>query len=256
MGEILAVVSGDLEPWALGLVLAAAFLTGVFHTYSGFAGGALLSVVLAPILGIAAIVPVLAIGLVVSATSRMWVFRRHLDIPRFLNVMVPAVPGIIAGAVIYTGLSAAAIAILLGAVLLSSAALRRRLASKGRPVTRTGLAVAGSAFGFLSGMTLGAGMILIPFLIGAGLQRERLAAVVAGIGFSLNLTKSAVFIATASIDTHLAALGLAIGLCTIPGTWLGYRLLRATSMRLHTFFVESLVLAAGLGFVAHGLFTL
>ncbi len=74
----------------LGLIVAAAFGTAVFHSVAGFAGGLLLSICLAPILGIKAVVPVVAVAVMISHSTRVYVFRHAIDWPAYRAIMVTA----------------------------------------------------------------------------------------------------------------------------------------------------------------------
>ena len=99
------------------IVLAAAFFTSILHTVSGFAGGVVLAVLIAPIVGVEAIVPLMAVVLLISATSRLWAFRRAVNWRIYRQVMVTGLPCIAIGAVIYGYLPGQAISGLLGASL-------------------------------------------------------------------------------------------------------------------------------------------
>ena len=61
-------------------IAACAFLTACFHSISGYAGGLILAICLTPVLGVKAIVPVLAMSLLISHTSRAWAFRKGLSL--------------------------------------------------------------------------------------------------------------------------------------------------------------------------------
>jgi uncharacterized membrane protein YfcA len=252
MDGLYELLVGDLAPWQFAFVLLAAFATGAFHTLSGFGGGLVLSIIIAPVIGVEAVVPVMALALIISAISRVWVFRKEIDHPTLATIMIPALPGIVSGAVLYGYMPPWLISIVLGIFLLFVVAIRRPLQKRGIRVGTLGLGAVGALFGLLSGATIGGGMVLAPFLIGRGLVKERLAALFAAVGLILNLTKTSVFLSTAQLDLHLTLLGVALGLSTIPGTYLGYGILRRTSVRVHTGFVEALVLAAGVGFVWFG----
>lgn len=237
----------------LAYLLAAAFATAVFHTVGGFAGGVLLALAIAPAIEVRLIVPLLSICLVIGAISRMAVFRRELDVRTYGLIMAPALPGIVAGSLLYTRLSEDAVSIVLGVFLLATVALQRTLASRGIAVPRSGLAAAGAVFGLLSGLTIGAGILLAPFLIGRGILRERLAAVFAAVALAMNFTKSTVFLSAGTLPADLAVVGIAMGVCTIPGTLLGRAILYRTPVRVHSAFVEGLVLAAAVLFLWNGL---
>ena len=99
------------------LVVLAAFGTALFHAISGFAGGLILSVCLAPILGVKAVIPVVSVAMVISNSNRLWLFREAVDWRVYRAVMITALPGIIIGALIYVYLPVEIIAVLLGASL-------------------------------------------------------------------------------------------------------------------------------------------
>lgn len=249
----LSCLQGYLSFSEIVLLLAAALVSGLFHTLSGFAGGMLLSLLIAPIVGVAAVVPILSISLVISAISRAWIFRKLVDWTIFLQIMVPALPGIVVGAFIYGHLDSCTISTLLGFFLVGSTVWRRAFIDQGKPVGSVGLGVAGAVFGAVSGITIGGGMLLAPFLLGRGLRREYLAAIFAVIGLTLNFTKSAVFLGTQTLTTQYAVLGVVLGLSTLPGTLLGMAILKRTSIRVHTWWVELLVVIGGIGFVWNGI---
>lgn len=232
--------------WLLGVGLS----TAVLHTLCGFGGGILLSVLIAPVVGVAGIVPVMTVALLISASTRLWVFRRAIDWRVFRAIMFTGLPAIIAGAVIYGFLHPRAVAGLLGGFLLVSVLLRRTLERhKFRPSGPT-FPMLGTIFGLLSGSTVGAGMILVPFLVGAGIVGQRLAAMFAAIGFTMNIAKTLVFASSSVLDWQYAFIGVAVGASTLPGTYAGYWLLRRTSVRIHTLLIEIIIIAAGCMFLA------
>jgi uncharacterized membrane protein YfcA len=44
-----------------------------------------------------------------------------------------------------------------------------------------------------------------------------------------------------------------MGLCTVPGTWVGAWLVRRTSIRLHSIFLEALIILGGVSLIWGGL---
>lgn len=232
--------------WAeLLLVLAAAFSTSILHTVSGFAGGIVLGVLIAPIVGIEAIVPLMSVVLLISATSRLWAFRRAVNWRIYRQVMVTGLPCIAIGAVIYGYLPGRAISGLLGGFLIVTVLARRSLERRKIEVGPAGFMSMGVVFGLLSGSTIGAGLLLIPLYLGAGLAGESLVAMIASVGFTMNVTKTLVFAGSTILDWETLLLGLMIGACTIPGTYSGYWIVRKTPVRVHTMLVEALVILGG-----------
>ena len=79
---------GQLDWLTLVLVAIAAFATALFHSVSGFAGALLLSVCLAPLIGVRAVVPVVALAMVISNSNRIILFRQQVDWAAYRAIMV------------------------------------------------------------------------------------------------------------------------------------------------------------------------
>lgn len=238
----------------LVLVAIAAFGTALFHSVAGFAGALLLSVCLAPLIGVKEVVPVVALAMIISNTNRTLLFRRQINWRAYAAIMITGLPGIIFGAVVYLYLSVKAVAIVLGCFLLVSIPLRRILKKHNFNVGLRGLSAAGVVYGLVSGTVFGGGMILGPFFLGAGIIGEGLVGLVAALGLTLNITKTIVFGAGELLDSRLISLGLVVGLCTIPGGLLGKLIVKNSKVQVHTLVVESLMFAGGCYFLYQGIF--
>lgn len=248
----------DLTVWALVYIAVCALLSATFHSVSGYAGGLILAICLAPVLGVKAIVPVMALSLLISHTTRVWAFRGGFQWPIYRDVMITALPGVVLGAAVYSLLPMGGIALVLGLFLLGSAPLRRLMQHLEITVGRKSLMAAGVPFGVLSGAAIGAGMILAPFFLAAGLAGEALLGTMAAVAFTVNMVKSAVFSGFAVLTMELAIVGAAVGACTVPGNLLGRWIVRNTSIRVHIALVEAVVAVGGLYFlwIAAGEFSL
>lgn len=240
---------GDLSTGALVYLGACAFLSAVFHSVSGYAGGLILAICMAPVIGVKAVVPVLAMSLLVSHTSRVWAFRKGFQWPIYRDVMITGLPGIILGASIYSLLPIAWVAVVLGLFLLASAPLRRVMQRLDVQVGRKSLMAAGVPFGLLSGAAIGAGMILAPFFLAAGLAGEALLGTMSAVAFTVNVLKTSVFSGFSVLNADLALLGAGIGACAVPGNLLGRWIVRNTPIRVHIALVEAVVAAGGLYFL-------
>ena len=111
------------------------------------------------------------------------------------------------------------------------------------------MALAGIPYGIVSGSTFGAAVMLVPFLIGAGLVGEIMIGTVAVLGFSLNVTKTIVFGMSPLLTNELMVTGILVGLCTIPGAFVGRWLVRNTSVRVHAQFMEIFIACGGILFL-------
>lgn len=244
---------GQLDWLTLVLVALSAFATALFHSVAGFAGALLLSVCLAPLIGVKEVVPVVALAMIISNTNRTLLFRRQINWPAYAAIIVTAFPGIVLGAVVYLHLSVKAVALVLGSFLLITIPLRRVLKKRNYKVGLGGLSAAGVVYGLISGTVFGGGMVLGPFFLGAGIVGESLVGLVAALGLTLNITKTVVFGAGELLDARLVSLGLVVGVFTIPGGILGKLIVRNSKVTVHTLVVETLMFFGGCYFIYQGL---
>ena len=238
-------IFGDLQPATLLYLVLGAYFSAVFHSVAVFGGGLILSIMLAPVIGIKAVVPVIAVSLLVSHTSRVWAFGRGFTWPVYRNLMTTAFPGIIVGAVVYSYLPTSAIAALMGVFLIWTVPMRRLMVRQNVSVGRRTIMAVGVPFGMLSGSTVGAGLILAPFMLAVGLAGEALMGTMAVVALTVNVTKAAVFGGFSVLDPGLAMAGFLVGLCTIPGNLTGRWIVRRTAIRVHIVVVETVILAGG-----------
>lgn len=242
-------IFGELSPASLLYVVLGAYLSAAFHSVAVFGGGLILSILLAPVIGIKAVVPVIAVSLLVSHSSRVWAFRKGFTWNVYRDLMLTAFPGIIVGAVVYAYLPTEAIALLMGVFLIATIPLRRLLHKRNVSVGKRTIMGVGVPFGVLSGSTVGAGLILAPFMLAVGLAGEALLGTMAAVALTVNVTKSVVFGGFAVLDPGLALAGFLVGLCTIPGNLTGRWIVRRTGLRVHILVVEAVIVIGGCYFI-------
>lgn len=231
----------------------AAFVTAILHSVGGFAGALMMAIAIAPAIGVKLSVPIVAVAMIVSHGSRAWLLRKAVDWPTLRTVFFCALPFIVIGAVFYVELSERLVALFLAFMLLTTLPLRRVLKGKSITVPRAGLAAIAVPYGFLSGASFGVGLILGPFLLGAGLAGEALIATIAVNGLLLNVIKTVAFGLSPLLTSETFAIGIGLGLCTIPGHFLGRIVLRRTPIRIHTLFLEAFMLLGAVYFLIRGL---
>jgi len=245
---------GQLDGLTLVLVALAAFATALFHSVAGFAGALLLSVCLAPLIGVRAVVPVVALAMIISNVNRIWLFRSHVNWRAYGAIMITGFPGIVFGAVVYLYLSVKAIAFVMGCFLIISIVLRRIFKKRNYSVGLGGLSAVGVVYGVVSGTVFGGGLILGPFFLGAGIVGQGLVGTVAALGLTLNVTKTLVFGVGDLLNQEMIALGVIVGLCTIPGGLLGKWIMKRSDIEVHTIIVEVLMFAGGCYFIYQGMY--
>jgi len=244
---------GDVAILDLAVIALAAFVAGTCSGMTGFGGGLLLPPILAPILGVLHVVPVLSFAMLITNVHRLALYRKHANWKLIGIVLVTIVPAVVLGTSIYLGMPPDAIAIVLGGFLSLSIPVGRFFARRRVRLGPAGLALAGGGFGIISGTTPGAGMLMVPVLLGAGLVGEAFLATDASISIAVNLTKAAIFNQLGGLPLGLLGIGLVIGACTVPGNYLARWILRRTSVRLHTRALEIIVLIGGLSLLARPL---
>ena len=234
------------------LAALAALLSSIFQSISGFAGALMLAIFIAPIFGVKESVPLTASAMLISGCIRVWVFRQFVPIKPFLTVMTVALPLIILSAHFYLRLDPKGAALILGVFLLCSTPLRMMLNKLRVNISIRGLAIAAIPYGLLSGSTFGAGLILAPFMIGAGITKERLVAMVGALALGLNLSKTLVFGSSPLMGSEMLILGLSIGLFTLPGPFIGRWILKNTDVKIHSRFLDVFVFLSSLYFLYVG----
>lgn len=247
------VALGDLSAFDLLVIAVSAFAAGTCSGMTGFGGGLLLPPILAPIIGVQHVVPVLSFSMLMTNAHRLWLYRKHADLKLTGALLATLVPAVVIGATIYLALPAQVISIVLGCFLLLSIPIGRLLARRKLRLGTMGVSIAGGAFGIISGTTPGAGMLMVPVLLGAGLVGEAFLATDASISIAVNLTKAVMFNRLGGLPLDLLTIGLVIGLCTVPGNYAARWILRRTSLRLHARLLEIIVLIGGLSLLARPL---
>ena len=239
----------DLGAAQFLLIGAVAFAASILGGLAGYGTGLVLPIFLAPAVGVANVVPVMAVAMILNNGSRVAAFWRDIQWPHVRRILLFGLPACVAGAYGYTLLEARAVALLLGLFFIAVVPLRRWLARAGWQLGARGVAVAGAGFGFVNGAMTGAGLLLISTLMAAGVQGAALIATDAIVSVIMGLAKVALFGGFARLDLQLGVAGLLIGLCTAPGAFVARWLLARIPLKVHTAMMEIVVLAGGAGFL-------
>lgn len=232
----------DASLLQLALVCFVAFSAAVLSGLSGFGAGLILPVFLSPLIGIANVIPVMAVVASLNNGGRVVAFWRDVEWVHVRQVLAFGLPACIAGAYGYTLLSSRWIGFLLGAFLLASIPLRRVLGRIKFRSTRPGERTAGAVFGFVNGGMVGTGVILISILMSAGVHGTALIGTNAVVSAVMGVAKVALFSGAAILSLELAATGLLVGLCTVPGAFVARRLMDHIPARIHAWVMELVVL--------------
>src|SRR3989304_1254651 len=148
----------DISIAQLVLVAGVALIASIVGGVSGYGTGALMPLVLVPLVGAEPVVPIIAISALFTNTSRLTAFVRYADWRRAAIVLAASVPTCVLGAWGYTHLSGAGAALVIGAMLVLSVPLRRLLKYHGVKFGDGGPAV--GACRSVAGLVIGAMLVL------------------------------------------------------------------------------------------------
>jgi uncharacterized membrane protein YfcA len=235
----------------LGLIAGMALIASVVGGFAGYGTGALMPLVLVPIVGAEPVVPILSLSALFTNTSRAAAFRHLLDWRRALIVLVAAIPTCALGAWGYTLLSGKGAAFVIGAMLIASVPLRRLLRRHGLTLSNRGLAAASFGWGPLAGGTVGAGIILLSLLMATGLEGAAVVATDAVISIGIGVTKLAIFGLAGAVNATVIAVALLIGAVAFPGAFLARSLLAHLPLHLHTALLDAVVMGGGIVMVVN-----
>lgn len=244
---------GDVTPLQALLLLAAAFAAAFVGGMSGFGTGLIVTLFIAPIVGAKAVIPVLSVFMTFTNASRVWFFRKGISWQTIALVALPAIPATMLGAMLYVRIESKWIQVLLGLILILAIPLRRWLEGKKVRPGPLALVLFGASFGFASSLMIGTGILIIPLLLGTGLAGGALLGTDAAIAMLVNLARSLMFGKLDALTVPLFILAVAMGVMTIPGTWAARWLVDRTELRIHTLFIEALIILGGLSMMVSAL---
>jgi uncharacterized membrane protein YfcA len=235
----------DISLAQLVLIAGTALLTSLIGGIAGYGTGALMPLVLVPIVGPEPVVPIISLSALFTNTGRAVAFRHLVDWRKAAIVLVAAVPTCALGAWGYTLLSGKGALIVIGAMLILSVPLRRLMRRRGLSLSDGSLAAAAFAWGPLAGGTVGAGIILLSLLMSAGLEGAAVVATDAIVSIAIGLTKFVVFGLAGAVDAKVIAVAVLIGAVTFPGAFLAKALVARLPLRFHTALLDAVVALGG-----------
>jgi uncharacterized membrane protein YfcA len=235
----------DISIPQLLLIAAVAVITSIVGGLAGYGTGALMPLVLVPIVGPEPVVPIIALSALFTNTSRATAFRAAIDWRRAAIVLTFATPTCLLGAWGYTTLGGEGIMAVIGTMMCASVPLRRFALRRGFKLGERALAAASVGWGVVVGGTTGAGIILLSMLLAAGLQGGAVIATDAAISVAIGVAKIAVFGVAGVVGSQVIAVAVLIGLAAFPGAFLAKQLVDRLSLRAHVAILDGVVLAGG-----------
>ena len=135
----------DISASQLVLVGGVALFASIVGGLAGYGTGALMPLVLVPLVGAEPVVPIIAISAILTNTSRFVAYFRYADRRRALIVIAAAALTTALGAYGYTRLTGAGAATVIGSMLILSVPLRRLARRRDLKIGDAGLGVSAAA---------------------------------------------------------------------------------------------------------------
>jgi len=240
----------DIPLLQLALVAATALVASVVGGVAGYGTGALMPLVLVPIVGAEPVVPIIAISALFTNASRVGAFYRFIAWRRVAIVLLFAAPTCVLGAYGYTLLNNAGALTVIGGMLCLSVPLRRLLKARNVMLTDRGLALSAAGYGVLVGGTTGSGIVLLSMLMASGLEGAGVIATDAAVSIAIGIVKIAVFGFAGAITMQVVSFALLIGLVALPGAFLAKAFVERMPVHVHAALLDAVVILGGAVMIA------
>jgi uncharacterized membrane protein YfcA len=229
----------------LTMIVALAAFSAVTGGVAGYGTGALMPLILVPMVGAAPVVPIIAISAMFTNSARVLAFRRLLDPRRAVIAVICALPTCVLGAWLYTLLTGRGAALVIGTSLIATVPLRRLLKRRGHQLGEKAFAAAAVGWGVVVGGTTGAGVILLSLLMATGLEGAAVIATDAAVSIGMGVVKISVFGAAGVLTPKVIVIALLIGAVAFPCTFLAKLLVARMPVHVHTALLDAVVIIGG-----------
>ena len=235
----------DVSIYQLLLVAAVALFASLLGGVAGYGTGALMPLVLVPMVGAENVVPIIALAGLMTNTGRMIAYLRDVEWHRALIVATGGVPPCLVTAYGYTLLTGIGAQILIGTMLMLTVPLRYALRRRSVVLGDRGLFFGSIGYGAAVGGTVGAGVILLSLLMAAGLSGAAVIATDAMLSIIITGSRIVVFGLAGAIDAKVIAFALLIGCVAFPGAFLAKAFVKRMPLHVHTAILDAVVLFGG-----------
>ena len=235
----------DVSFWQLALVAGVALFASIIGGVAGYGTGALMPLVLVPMLGPEPVIPIIALAGLLTNTGRVFAFLRFVDWRRVGLVCAGAIPPCLVTAYGYTLLTGKGVQLLIGGMLILTVPLRYLLRKRAIVLSDRGLVLSSAGYGAAVGGTVGAGVILLSLLMATGLVSTAVIATDAVISIAVGVSRLSVFGIAGAIDGRTISFALLIGLVAFPGAFLAKAFVTRLPIHVHSAILDVVVIVGG-----------
>ena len=229
----------------LTVIVVLAAVSSIAGGVAGYGTGALMPLILVPMVGAAPVVPIIALSALFTNAARIVAFRRSVEPRRVVIALIAAMPTCVLGAWLYTLLTGRGAALVIGTTLIATVPLRRLLRRRGHQLGEKGFAAASAGWGIVVGGTTGAGVILLSLLMASGLEGAAVIATDATISIVVGVVKVAVFGLAGVVTPTVLVIALLIGGVGFPSTFLAKLIVERLPVHVHTAMLDVVVIVGG-----------
>jgi uncharacterized protein len=235
----------DITAFQLVAIVGLAAFSAIAGGVAGYGTGALMPLILVPMVGAAPVVPIIAISAMFSNTARVAAFRHFTDLRLAGIALTVALPTCMLGAWLYTLLSGRGAALVIGTTLIATVPLRRLLKRRSHRLGDKGFCAGAAGWGLLMGGTTGSGVLLLSLMMAAGLQGSAVIATDAAVSIVTGFIKVAVFGFAGALTPTVIVIALLIGVIVFPCTFLARLVVERLPVHVHTVLLDAVVIIGG-----------
>jgi len=240
-----AAAFADVSIYQLLLIAGVALFASVLGGVAGYGTGALMPLILVPMVGAEVVVPIIALAGLLTNAGRMIAFLRFVEWRRAGLVLMGAIPPCLVTAYGYTLLTGRGAQLVIGGMLMLTVPLRYGLRRRSVELGDRGLVLGSAGYGAAVGGTVGAGVILLSLLMAAGLQGSAVIATDAMLSIVVGVSRLTVFALAGAITPKVVWFALLIGLVAFPGAFLAKAFVARLPLHVHTAILDAVVLFGG-----------
>jgi uncharacterized membrane protein YfcA len=227
-------------------VLVVGLVSGVVSGIIGAGSSIMLLPVLVYQFGPKQAVPIMAIAALMSNVAKVMAWWREVDWRAFATYSIPGVPAAALGARTLLVLPARVVDIALGGFFLAMIPARRWLHARAFHIGYRGLALAGAAIGFVTGIVLSTGPLSVPAFMAFGLVKGAFLSTEAASSLALMISKVATFRELGALPLPAVMQGLIIGASVMVGSFAGKAVVQRVSVHAFHHLLDALLLCSGL----------
>jgi uncharacterized membrane protein YfcA len=235
----------DVSIYQLLLVAGVALVASILGGVAGYGTGALMPLVLVPMVGAEQVVPIIALAGMLTNTGRMIAYLPHVAWRRATVVLIGAIPPCLVTAYGYTLLTGQGAQLVIGSMLMLTVPLRYGLRRRSIVLSDRGLLLGSIGYGTMVGGTVGAGVVLLSLLMATGMVGAAVIATDAMLSIAIGVSRLLVFGFAGAITAKTIAFALLIGVVAFPGAFLARAFVARLPIHVHTYILDAVVLFGG-----------